>query len=405
MTAAVTDIATRRAPSVIGQITQDDGQRFYLIGSGDDALRLWSVTTAIGVVFKEGLVRWAASLAADAAFAELPTVVAASRRKACGNTYNRCYEKHGRQTRCERCACGDCKECVRKFIANRHYAEKSRRADEGKAVHDAIEWWALHGQLPAVDEQIRPYIRSFLAFVKEYGLTPDSFLMSEAVGVNRAEGYAGTLDCVIRFDARASDAAADLVARVLAITVEQAVAEGRTVDLIVDFKTREKELGDRGPEFWAEQALQVTAYRRVETVQIKGTDVEVPMPATDGGMLVQLRPDGATPRLVVTDDLSYAAFLAALNLYRWFVDFGTAAVSVRSFPLPKPEKKATPGKAAAKPAATKATAPAKSAPAKKTAAARRTTAPARTVAERVLGTPPGTLATSGAGLRDDEIPF
>lgn len=399
MTATISNLADRRPTTgVIAQITHDDGQRFYTVGTGDLALQLWSVTTAIGVVSKEGLVRWAAGLAADAAFAELPTVVASSRRRACGNTHNRCYEKHGRDNTCPRCACGECRDCVRKWIVNRHYAEKSRRADEGKRTHDVIEWWALHdGQIRSHDADIAPYVKAFLALVVEYGLTPESFLMSEAIGVNRAEMYAGTLDCIIRVDARASDAAADLVARVLGITVEQAITDSAVVDLVGDFKTREKELTpDRSPEFWAEQALQVTAYRSVETVQIKGTDIEVPMPATDGGLLIQLRPDGATPRLVVTNEATFAAFLCALNLYRWFTDFGTASVSVRSFPLIKPAKKAAPRKTAA----AKKTAP----PAKKAAPAK-TTASARTVAERVLGTPPGRLATSGAGLRDEDIPF
>lgn len=60
------------------------------------------------------------------------------------------------------------------------------------------------------------------------------------------------------------------------------------------------------------------------------------MPATDGGMLVQLRPDGFTVRLVVTTEETYRdGFLPALALSNWLIEFGPAAVSSHSFVLPE----------------------------------------------------------------------
>lgn len=89
------------------------------------------------------------------------------------------------------------------------------------------------------------------------------------------------------------------------------------------------------------------------------------MPALHGAMALQLRPDMAVPRLCVTDERTFAAFLCALQLYRWRVEFGTASVSSRSFKVP-PEPK--PVKATTKRAPAKKTAPRRTAAAAKPAA-------------------------------------
>jgi hypothetical protein len=68
-------------------------------------------------------------------------------------------------------------------------------------------------------------------------------------------------------------------------------------------------------------------------VHIKGTDQFAPMPDTDGGLIVQLRPDGATPRLALTDDVTYGAFLHALPLSIWLAEYGSRAVGAYTFPL------------------------------------------------------------------------
>ncbi|WBB94253.1 hypothetical protein [Verrucosispora sp. WMMC514] len=316
--------------SVFHGVEETDDNRWYLI----DDLRLVSASTVAGIIDKEALKIWAAKLAAQAAFAELPAVVIASRIKPCGNTGSKCSGEggHDSQERCDRCPCLECKACMTAWLASRHVDHTRRRADEGTRVHDVAEWWALHGEIRPYDEDIAPYVKSLLAFFAEYGLTPDDFLVSEAIVVNREDGYAGTTDGIIIIRADRTDAAAKLVSRVTGIPWKQAKKRGITVVLIIDFKTREGE----GPQFYAPQALQLTAYRHAKTIRIKNTDIEQPMIPTDGGMLVQLRPDGFTARLVMTDEDTYRrGFLPTLATATWVFEHGPAAISSRTFVLPE----------------------------------------------------------------------
>ncbi|MFJ8687375.1 hypothetical protein [Micromonospora wenchangensis] len=318
------------AGPVFHGVEEVDGNRYYLI----DDLRLISCSTVAGIISKEALVRWAAMMTAKAAFAELPAIVIASRVKPCGNTYSRCAGEggHDREARCESCPCQQCKECIGRWIANRHAEESARRADEGTRVHDVAEWWTYHGEIKPHDLDIAPYVKAFEAWIAEYGLTPDDFVASEAITVNRTAGYAGTCDGIVVIHADRTPAAAKLVARITGVPAKQAAKRGLFVVLVIDFKTREGE----DAQFYPPQALQVTGYRHAETVRIKGTDVEAPMPPTDGGMLVQLRPNGVTPRLVMCDKATFeAGFLPAMATARWVIEQGAAAISSRTFVLPE----------------------------------------------------------------------
>jgi hypothetical protein len=315
------------------------GERWYPLTVNGVEYRLLSVTTAFKAIAKIGLDKWMCNITATAAFDELPTVITASRRKPCGRTTHRCKD-HDWQS-CQERGCGECKACVTDWLASRHKAHSNRRSDEGKRVHDVIEWWSLHDAIKPHDDDIAPYVAAFLAFVAEYGLRPESFILCEATCINIEDGYAGTTDGALRFEAAASPAAAKLVARVLRAAGEYAhlktseairkavVRDKRTVVLIVDWKTREGE----GERYYSEHALQLTGYRRCPIIRIKDTETDVEMPATDGAVIVQLRPDGAGVRLAVTDDASYRAFLNALGLYLWLSECGGRAMGTNSFPL------------------------------------------------------------------------
>lgn len=309
--------------------TSDDGIRWYTFGEGTQAEeRFLSVTSALKVINKEGLLRWATALSADAALDELPRLVRATRTLECGHTFNRC--SHDPQVTCIDCPCQQCASCVRRYLANRHYYESRRRAEEGIAVHDVAEWWALHdGELPESDPDVAPYVASFQAWLADYALTPDSWLMAEGTVINRAEQYAGTLDGILTIAADASPAAAKLAARILGVPLSQTA--GNTVTVIVDFKTREKNQA----RLYVEHALQLAAYRNAAVVRIKGADQEeVALPDVDGAIVVQLRPDGYLCQPVVADELTYTAFLAVAAYARWMHEYGTAAISPRAFPIP-----------------------------------------------------------------------
>jgi hypothetical protein len=396
----VTTTATATAP--VDVVTAEDGKRYYLI----DGARFWSVSTATSVIASEGLPPWAAGLAAKTAFDELPTVVAASRIRQCGRTYARCGHDF-REPHTDTCRCFECKACVIRWLTDRHRAESSRRADEGRRTHDVIEWWALHdGQWITYSDDIAPYVAAFRAFIADYGITPASFLITECVVIDRANECAGTTDGIVRFEAKATPAAAELVARVITaargeagppITAAEAAGLELAVDLVIDFKTQEKPREKE--KFYPNQALQLAGYRWSPVMRIKGTDIEQPMPDTHGAALIHLRPDGATVRLTRAGEDVHEAFLHALCLWRWLSENGTASVSSRSFPLPKPVKVASPRKTAVKKAAPVAPPTAAPAPAGRPAA----TAPARPamrpLAERLAGRMPGALLT------DDDIPF
>jgi hypothetical protein len=360
------------------------------------------VSTALETKAKQGLPPWAAGLAAEAAFAELPRVVAASRRRPCERTYNRC--DHDWQTKCDRCPCGECRACVQKALTNKHWTEKKRRADEGTAVHNAIEHWVLHnGIWPAdFDPQLEPYRKAFEDFVRDYGLTPDSWEMAEATILNHTEGYGGTLDGQVRFAWGVTELANDFCARLGKV--------GQDVRVTLDAKSRE----DEGTRLYVEHSLQLAAYRHAEVLLMRdGT--EYPLPPTDGAAILQLRPDGYALRPVVADERTYRAFLTLLSFWRWLDEFGDTAIAARSFLLPedykrdKANRKAREKRAAAKNnghttttgASAAAKKPAKTTTARRPASAAKTAVKERPLSERVLGIPPAHPDSP----YDDPIPF
>lgn len=345
--------------------------------------RFDSVTAALDVIESDALCsRWRPGLAAKTAMAELPKLIRATLTPPCGRTNSRCRtgtDGHDWRVRCADCPCDECELCVIHWLTYRHLSESRRRADEGSAVHDWIQDWVLSGgRDPGIDPALRPYIDTFLRFVADFGLTPDSWELSETTILNRADGWAGTLDAHLRFVAAATAAARKLCHK---------FGLARPV-LTADVKTREKEEA----AFYADMAKQLAAYERGEVI-LFDDGREEPLPATDGGLVIQLRPDGYGWRRVDTSDATYAAFLANLASWRWERDFGAQATQVKTFPdldipdlppLAAPKKATTPRKTAA---------PKKAAPGAK----------ARPVAERVLGLPRD--GKPGNTLTDSDIPF
>lgn len=338
MTSAVTDPGT--------------GDRYYVIGG----VNYWSVTTALRIVAKENLPWWAAGLTASSVYAELPRIVASSRRRPCGNSTSRCKQGkgpngHDWRVTCSTCPCGVCRECVERWLTTQHVALRDDRADEGSRVHDIIEHWVIgNGAIQPHENDIAGYVQAFLAFTTRYGLSPESWHFAEATIINRAEQYAGTTDGLVRFQCNTS-AGAKVVAMVLGRPVSECKENHLHADILIDFKTKNKP-AEAEARFYPDVALQLVAYRYAETVRIKQGDVEEPMPPIHATMVVQLRPAVALPRLTVSDEITYAAFLCALNLYRWRVELGSKSVSTSAFPLP-PEPDVLPPKKTVKRAAKK----------------------------------------------------
>lgn len=327
MTATAT--AIRPASPVFHGVEESDNKRWYLIG--DD--RLISTTTVTGMADKPALMMWAINQTVAAVWQELPAVVAASRTADCGNAGSRCMEYDGHDfDTCTTCPCLNCRTCMSKWLARQHKATADRRSDEGTRVHDVAEWWTYTGEIKPHDADIAPYVKAFRQFIADYGLTPDSFIVAEALVVNREHGYAGTTDGIVVINAAATDKAAKLVARVTGVPAKKAAKLGLSVAVIIDWKTRE----NTGPLFHPPQALQLAAYRHAPVLRIKGSDHEEPMLHTDAAMLIQLRPDGYTARLTVsTEDTFRRGFLNLLGFAYWLVEDGPASVSSHSFVLPE----------------------------------------------------------------------
>lgn len=401
--------------------TDDTGGKFYEHPSRTEDVpdeggairvrprRYDSVTQALGIRAKPALIFWAANLAADRAMGNLPQLLGAILIPDCGRAAAR-SEPYG---------CKVCEACVRRWVALYHVGEKERRAREGTAAHDVLERWILTGEWlytpaltgdPNIDQYVptadtmAPYIAALQAFVADFGLQPEDFLVSECTVWSHRLGYAGTLDFIVRIEPRTKKSA-ELCARInLATYGPGATAEqlAAPVTLVGDAKSREGEK----TQLYSENTLQLTAYRHAETMLPKhaAPEMERPMVATDGAAILQVRPDGYAFRPVVTDGRSMRTFEAVLTDYRWESQFGDLSTQVQAFPLPAGWEW-RPVDADGAPVAAKKAAPRKRAVKKAAPAAPAAAPPGRPAGNATLESIRRKDRPAGAQLTDDDIPF
>lgn len=321
--------------------------------------RFVSVTTVLEGRSHEDLDhRWRPGVAAKAAFAHLPKVQRASITPDCGRTYGKCSRNdtraHDWRERCDQCPCDVCERCVVKYLTYEHYRESTRATDRGIAFHDWSELWVLadgdieltwtrwrqihereHRTAEALNawaDTIRPYTDSFRRWVDDYGLTPQSWVLTEATVLNRTHKWGGTTDGRIRLDANATKHALWMCERI-----------GMADPVITyDGKSREKEEGS----LFGDNALQVAAYRRAEVVLYDDGSEDMLAPDNAGAVL-QVRPNGYLFRLVVADENTYRGFLGYLQGFMWAVEFEHESTLERAHPRrplpgvsPEPKKRA-----------------------------------------------------------------
>lgn len=269
-----------------------------------------SVTTVMSAVSKQALVPWAAKGSAQRAMENLPALIKAARLEPCGRTYHR-------EGRCEQCAA-----CLTRWVSNWHFSTSNRRKTEGSEFHRVRAWWIHHdGEVIPHDPPIAPYVQRFLEFIRDYGLTPASFIANEMTVWNHTHRYAGTLDSILRVEP-VTEPAARFCARL--------GKPDDAVEVVVDDKTRE----GPGKQFYLDMPLQIVAYRRAETATNKLEMIEHQMPAVDGGAIFQPRPDGYSFEPVMCGPAEFDAFLGFLAGYRWTSERGSKAINVSSFPVP-----------------------------------------------------------------------
>ncbi|MGH9088783.1 MAG: hypothetical protein ACRDYZ_11855 [Acidimicrobiales bacterium] len=246
--------------------------------------RLWSVTTLISALDKPALVPWAANMTAAEAVRvakRLPQMV----------------EEDGPA------------ETTRWLASARFRKPKgqARTATElGTAVHDACERYAISGERPEVDDEVRPFLDRFTAWVQAF---QPEYLAAEMTVYNDTYSYAGTLDAIVRIN-------------------------GTVV--LADYKTSAKadEPGRvRGP--YPEVSLQMAAYRFAEMaatwrprrhefqrrryylVSPDERELAVPVPEVEGAIAISITPTHCTAYPVRCDKEIWTAFLYVEEAARW----------------------------------------------------------------------------------------
>lgn len=250
--------------------TNSEGSRWYIHPTTGE--RFISVTTVLGNIAKFGITLWAAKLSATAAFDRLPLLNRAARTPACNLT------KTGD-------ACGNCRDCVTYWLADRHNRVRDEAADLGVKLHDVAEQDALFGEGAHVDDDVKPFVDQYRRWRDHYQPT---FHATEMTVISRKWGYAGTLDAILSIAA-----------------MPKQLAHLNDLPACVDWKTSKSVDLVKG---W-----QVVAYANADHVLLPdGT--ELPMPEIKAGLIVHIRPERVQMREVHLTDGNFQNFIHMLRV-------------------------------------------------------------------------------------------
>ncbi|MFJ1995264.1 hypothetical protein [Streptomyces asiaticus] len=242
--------------------------------------KLRRVTTILeqGCAKGDALTFWAGNITAETAMNNLPYLVSSSLRP---DQRTEAYD----------------------WLRRAHTRKKDERKDVGTAVHKLIEARVLGTPMPEEllnDSELAPFLDHFLRFVEEWQV---EFEASEMVVGNYEQGYAGTLDYLLR-------------SRLIAAALSEYLAVAVPPDSVFmgDTKTG-GELDVKG--VYPEAALQMSAYRRAKVAWLRDGST-VPMPAAySTGVVLHLRPEGYRLIPAVCDDDVYAAFCVIQQAAEW----------------------------------------------------------------------------------------
>lgn len=268
---------TKQEPTGTDRIPRPS-QGWYRVKGTD--LKLRRVTTILeqGTSKGDALTFWAGNITAETAMNNLPYLVSSSLHP---DRRTEAYD----------------------WLRRAHTRKKDERKDVGSAVHRVIEAHVLGQPMPdelLTDDELAPFLDHFLRFVEEWQV---EFEASEMVVGNEEQGYAGTLDYLLRSPLIAAALSAYLGVDIPASAV-----------FCGDTKTG-GELDVKG--VYPEAALQMAAYRKARVAWLRdGT--KVPMPATFwAGVVLHLRPEGYRLIPAVADDAVFEAFLTVKRNAEW----------------------------------------------------------------------------------------
>lgn len=263
---------------------------------GPEDLRMWSVTTILKAIgSSEGLIEWSAQ--------EAGRISIRSER-----TWKAILADQG-------------EEAAVAWIAEARYRppKGERTATKlGSAVHACCELTVVTGKRPepgtylgedlgVVDAELEPYMDSFQLFLDRFS---PSYTAAEFTVFDTKYGYAGTADGTAHIEG---------------------------VHALIDYKTSKKSYDGRGKRRkpWNDVALQMAAYRHAEFAAVwrarkyeqwsrryyllnaQETELAVPVPATDGGIVLHITPEHCDVYPVECGLEVHEAFLYSIEAARW----------------------------------------------------------------------------------------
>jgi len=248
-----------------------------------------SITNVLDTaVAKPALVPWSAKITAEAAWRNLPRMVATSRKPI------------------ER-------EALNKIIKGEHKIVKDMAADLGDRVHAQVEARTLGKPAPE-DEEVEPFAEQALQFFADFGVDFDRDIeATEATVINRTHGYAGTGDLWVWIK-----------------------TNGKRRLWVIDYKTSRTRPAN---SVYPEHGMQTAAIAKAEVILLdNGEEVDPPFPI-DGIAVLNLR-DGAYALIEMplagTIDDAFAGFLGALPAAKYL----HTCYGAKPLPITKPRLKA-----------------------------------------------------------------
>jgi hypothetical protein len=263
-------VAGGREGSVVterhGRTTLTSGSRYYTWRQDEEPY--WSVTTIIGGGLpKPALINWSANEVASYVCGNLDEISGLIRKDPEG-----AYD----------------------FLKRVPWRKKEKAADEGTAIHEAVEAYVLGKPMPTWPLPLRGKMRAFERFLLER--EPEYMDgMSEAPVFNRTERYAGTLDGIF--------------------TLGRGGLKGARC--LTDVKS--------GKGVYPDVALQLSAYRFAEFVGAPDGS-EHPMPEVDAAVVLHLTETGYDLIRVRADEQTYRSFLYVREVYRWQLEIAKTAL-------------------------------------------------------------------------------
>ena len=156
------------------------------------------------------------------------------------------------------------------------WRSSTRAANRGSSIHDLLEALSLGSEGFELEGEAAKYRDSVDRFLAEHELVPWHTEVTMF-----GNGYAGTADFIGLLDGRAC---------------------------VLDYKTGTKAL-------YPEVALQATALRYCDAMVVDGR--VLPVPDTECGVAVLIRPDGYEIAEVQEPDKQYRAFMALVDVRDW----------------------------------------------------------------------------------------